>query len=191
MSEETALKFKEAKESLSVAKQALETRERAFLAAVAPQIPSHANELALRLAKQQPDITKGLGADRVKELRATIQAAALRASEDVAGANSQVQWETPTSIYTVPNAHEVHAAMRSYLRRNVAPEFIAILKEAGFTIPGSAAGPSLGSFYSEEDVTAEARDLGGALLALAKAEKAVTKAKEADDDATVNELWGD
>ncbi|WP_207597730.1 hypothetical protein [Arthrobacter sp. D5-1] len=191
MSEETALKLKQAKESLAAAGQELETLEREFLAVVAAQIPSHANELARKLAKQQADVTKGLGAEKVKDLRANIEEAALRATEDVAGAASRVKWEVPSNIYTVPNAHEVNAAMRSYLRRSVLPEFVTILKAAGFTIAGSTAGPSLGSLYSEEEVTAEARALGGALLAVAKAEQVLTKATEADNDATINELWGD
>lgn len=191
MSEETALRLKEAEVSLSVAKQGLEVRKQEFLAAVAGQIPSHANELARKLAQQQPDTTKALGADGVKELRKSIEDAALRASEVVAGASSQVIWETPTNMYTIPNAHEVHSAMRGYLRQNVMQEFTMILQEKGFTIPRSATGPSLGSLYSEGEVITEARDLGSALLAFAKAEQAVATAKKADDDAAVNELWGD
>jgi|GEM_PF-4253376 len=191
MSEETALKLKEAEENRLAAGHELATRKEKFLVAIANEIPGRAAAVAKRRAHEQPEVTRGLGATRVQELRGMISSLAAKAAEDVVGAASLVDWPS-TSRNSVPTSHQVFAPVREYLMKKVAPEFIEAFEQYGFSTSGTRPDWMVASaLLAEEEVAADASALCKALLKQAKAESAVDEAKKADDEATVNDLRGD
>lgn len=191
MSEETALNLEKAEQARLATGQELATQKEKFLGAIANEIPGRAAAMAKKRAHAQPEVIKSLGSPRVQELRGMISSLAAQAAEDVAGAASLVDWPS-TSRNSIPTSHQVFAPVREYLMKKVAPAFIETFDQYGFS--NSATRPDwvvASDLLAESELAAEARALCEALRGHAKAESAVDEAKKADDEATVNDLWGD
>lgn len=195
MSEETALKLKDAEAHFSAMEKEATARKNELLAAVAERLPGHAKALAKRTAQSEPEVTKALGAEGNKELRSQLDNLASELAADVASAVSEVEWPKP-SHYSSMTPNDVRKALADFMRGHKMSRFAKVFKDHGFsTCDGNNRGAQSlvlpQSFFSEDEVSAEIKALGAALMAVAKAEMAVETAKKADDLAAVDDLWGD
>ncbi|QHK22613.1 hypothetical protein GU243_23915 (plasmid) [Pseudarthrobacter psychrotolerans] len=195
MSEETAQKLKEAEAHLSSMEDEATARKNELLIAVAERLPGHARQLAKRTGQSEPDVTRALGTEGIKELRSQLEDLASELAADVAGAVSEVTWPKPSHFSSVkPN--DVRKSLFEFMYGQKMTKFAKVFKDHGFnTYDGNNRGhQSLvlpQSFFSEDEIAEEIKALGTVLMAVTKAEMAVEAAKKADDLAAVDDLWGD
>jgi hypothetical protein len=195
MSEETALKLKEAEAHFSAMEKDATARKNELLGAVAERLPAHAKDLAKRTAQSQAEATKALGAEGVKKLRKELDDMAEELAADVAGAVSEIRWPKPTT-YNPVTPNDVGTSLFNYMRGPKMNRMATVFKEHGFSIHDDNARGSQSlvlpqSLFSQDEISAEIKALGAALTAVMKAEKAVEAAKKADDLAAVDDLWGE
>lgn len=195
MSEETALKLKEAEAAFASAEAAATTSKNELLATVARHLPGHAKHLAKRTAQSEPDVTRALGADGVTKLRAELEATADELAADIAGAASKIIWPTPSHFSPV-TSNDIRTALFNYLHGQRVGKLAKLFKDSGYNIHdnnnrGSQSLVLPQFLFKEEEMSAEIKSLGSTLMALFKANEAVVAAKKADDLADVDDLWGD
>ncbi|MCC3283341.1 hypothetical protein [Arthrobacter caoxuetaonis] len=195
MSDETALKLKEAEAHFSAMEKDATARKNELLGAVAERLPAHAKNLAKRTAQSQAEATKALGAEGVKKLRKELDDMAEELAADVAGAVSEIKWPKPT-MYNPVTPNDVRTSLFNYMYGPKMNRMATVFKEHGFSIHDENARGSQSlvlpqSLFSLDEISAEIKALAAALTAVTKAEKAVEAVKKADDLAAVDDLWGE
>lgn len=191
MTEESKLKVSQTAANRTAALDELKARKDEFLRTVALEIPSRAEAWAKETAHDQVPVTKRLGAEGVRAFRDSLGIISAKAAEDVAGAASLMTWPSE-NINSHPTSHQLFAVVREYLIAKVATEFVDLFEEQGFEVKGSRPTyTAANKLVTESNHTAETRALSQALRAASQATYDWEKAKEADDEATVNDLWGD
>lgn len=191
MTEESTLNVTQAEANRTVARDELKTRKDEFLRAVALEIPGRAETWAKETAHDQVPVTRGLGAEGVRAFRDSLGIISAKAAEDVAGAAGLMTWPSE-NINSHPTSHQLFAVVREYLTAKVAAEFVDLFEEQGFEVKGSRPTyTAANKLVSESNHAEEAKALSQALRAVSQATYDWEKAKEADDEATVNELWGE
>ncbi|MCO4253602.1 hypothetical protein [Pseudarthrobacter raffinosi] len=195
MSEETALNLKEAEAHLSAVEKEATERKQELLAAVAEHLPRHAQGLAKRTARSQPEVAKGLGVEGVQKLRSELEDKAQELADDVAGAASQIKWKKP-SRYSPVAPNDVSTSLFDFMYGIRVSRLAKVFKDHGFSINddnnrGSQSLVLPQSLFSGDDIKAEMQTLGTAMMAVTNAEQAIAAAKKADDLAEVDDLWGE
>lgn len=182
MTNETNAALQQASESLAVARADANREIEACLAQIAADLPTRAAETAKRIAVEQPEVTKALGKDGVAKMRAELQAAAEDLGRQFVDSADEVNW--PIGYSRVDN-RLIHSALfkRFYGHTGTLSK---VLTSSGYKLGESE--PFLPqSLYTESKFT----PLAEALTKLGVATAHFDKAKKADNDATVDDLWGD
>jgi hypothetical protein len=184
MTDETKNALQQATEALSVARAEADREIRACLAQIANDLPARAAVAAKRIAVDQPEVTKDLGKEGVADMRAALHAAAENLGREFVGAADEVDWPVGTSYRKVEN-REIHSALfkRFYGRTG---SLSKVLKTRGYEL-GQSDSFLPQSLYTESKFTSVAAALSAVGVATANFEKA----KKDDNDAAVDDLWGD
>jgi hypothetical protein len=184
MTNDTKAALQQATEALSAARADADREISACLTQIAKDLPARAAEAAKRVAIQQPEVTKGLGKEGVAELRSELEAAAENLGREFVAAADKIDWPRGTSYSKVENRMIHSALFERFYRRTGA--LTRVLGERGYDVQGSD--PFLPQYlYTESKFT----PLSAALTALGTASANFEKAKKADDDAAVHDLWGE
>ncbi|WP_259557795.1 hypothetical protein [Brachybacterium sillae] len=194
MSEETRAVLHRAEEELTSARDHARTIELELLHAIAAELPARAEELARKTAHSQPEVTKALGGDGVKKLRADLR---LKADELVAvlhGGVDAIKWPQRKPTYSPVTAREVQTAILHFLYGSPVDSMATIFKAAGFNVHDDNAQRHQGLvlpqwLFSERDLQDQFEAVAQALNAVADAQAAAAQAKSADDKDEVDELW--
>jgi hypothetical protein len=194
MSEETALKLKDAEAVLSALEGEVHEQKKVFLSAVAVHLPQRVDEFAKKTAHSEPDVTKALGTEGVRAMRNELEGLANQLAKDIASATSSIEWPAPTSYEPIRFKH-FHSALFNYMYPKM-NRLAQVFKRNGFDVHDSNRQNSQGLvlpqwFYTESDLTAETKVLSEGLSRLERAKLDVQAAREADDASTVADLWGD
>lgn len=184
MTDDTKVALQRATEAMTTARDEADQEKHVCLAQIASELPARATEVAKRIALEQPEVTKALGKEGITELRAELQAAAEELGRQFVAAADEIDWPLGTSYSKVDN-RKVHSALfnRFYGRTGALTK---VLTERGYKVEQSD--PFLPQYlYTESSFT----PLSSKLTTLGVAVETFHKAKKADDNATVDDLWGD
>lgn len=183
MTDQSKTALIQATETLSAASAVAEREKRACLAQIATGLPARAAAAAKRVALEQPEVTKALGKEGVAELRSALQSAAEELGQQFIAVADEVDWPVGASYSKVENRN-IHSVLfnRFYRRAGALNE---VLSTSGYKLGES--NPFLPQYlYDESKFTA----LAAALTALGTASVNFEKAKKDEDDAAVDDLWG-
>lgn len=184
MTDETRAALQQATEALASARETAERAKRACLAQIAADMPSRAAESARRVATEQPEVTKALGKDGVAKMRAALHAVADELGQQFVAAEEEIHWPVGTTYSRVENRH-IHGALFKRFYRHTG-SLSRVLTEHGYDLSGSD--PFLPqTLYAESKFSA----VSSALTSLGLASGKFDSAKKADDNATVDDLWGE
>lgn len=184
MTDETKTALRQATEAVTAARAVSDREKEACLAQIATDLPTRAAEAAKRVAVEQPEVTKSLGAEGVAEMRSALQAAAEELGRQFVAAIDEIEWPLGAKYSKVENRH-VHSAL-----------FNRFYKKTGaLSTVLSASGYKLGESdpFLPQTLYAESKfgPLATALNAFGAATAKLEKAKKDDNDAAVDDLWGD
>jgi len=189
MSNETSQSLREAQAMLAQAQKDADAAEQECLDAVAFDLPERIQSLAHAVALAEPDVTRGLGKEGVLRFRADLDQASKAVVADLQSATKTVKWPDAADYHDT--SHDVHSALCSYLGGRLVDSIAAVFKNHGFDVGDrSSRGQSL-VYPALLLGQPQTSTVAAALKSLAAAKSAVVKAKKADDDADVNDLWGD
>lgn len=184
MTDESKAALQQAIETMSAARSDADRETRACLEQIANDLPTRASEIAKRIAIDQPEVTKSLGKEGVAEMRSDLQGAAEELGRQFIAAGDEIEWPLGTSYTKVENRHIHSALFHRFYRRTT--ELSDVLNAKGYRLGDSD--PFIPqALYTESKFT----PLAAALTALGVATESSRKAKKADDDAAVEDLWGD
>lgn len=184
MTDHTKAALQRAIETMSAAQAEADREKRACLTQIATDLPTRAAEIAKRIATEQPEVTKSLGKEGVAELRLQLEAAAEELGQQFIAAVDDIKWPLGTSYTKVEN-RKIHSALFDHFFRRTG-SLRQVLVDHGYKVGESS--PFIPqSLYTESNFTT----LATALTTLGLANENYGKAKKADNDATVEDLWGD
>lgn len=203
MSEETQQKLEEARNALSTTEAAAAERELDLLRAVAGRIPERLDAKAKLVAENQPDTTRALGKDGIRELRGQLKALAEDIQGQVLAAAGALKWphqEYPRYMQRQDNlktaqGDAVHLVFGLFDGPR-ADKVASLFKDHGFSVRHSESRRSQTlvspqDFYTSKDFDAELGALAAARIELARAHEAMATAKAADDKDAVESIWED
>lgn len=184
MTDETQAALKRATEALASARGKADAEKAACLAQIAADLPARAADSAKRIATEQPEVTKALGKEGVAAMRAEFQTAAEALGQQFVAAADEIKWPLGDRYSKVDNRH-VHSALFECFYRHTGA-LTKVLSAHGYTI-GKSEEILPQYLYSE----AKFAPLAAALTELGVATAKLEKAKKDDDNASVDDLWGD
>lgn len=184
MTDETKDALNQAAEALKEARARADLEKRACLAQIQAELPARAAETAKRIATDQPEVTKALGKEGVANMRDALQSASEELGRQFVAAVDEIDWPLGSGNTKVGN-YKVHSALFDRFH-NKTGALSKVLKDNGYTLGVSDAFLPQ-SLYVESKFTSVA----AALTALGIASANFKKAKKNDDDAVVDDLWGD
>jgi hypothetical protein len=189
MSDPTGDALAGAEAALAAEQTKTEHLERELLDRIADGLPTAVDGIARRAAESQPDITRRLGSDGIRAMRAELAEKAVELAAEVRSAAGQISWPLEHSVRygEVPTRH-VDAALFSYLHGRRTDTLAEVLRTSGFSTSGNGGAQDLvnpHALYSEEWLAPVAAARG----TLAAAESRVRAAQQLDDDATVRSIW--
>ena len=192
MSESTTQELLKAKAAVTEQRQAADSAKDALTRQIAEGLPTRIDAIAKRAAQAEPEVTKELGAEGVRKLRAELAAEAKKLGAELNGAADQINWPIPYSDYSQSSTQEVQNAFFHYFYGERVNRVASIFKKRGYDIHDDNSQRSQGivhphSLYEKDDMAAVAE----AQNALAAAERDYVKAKQADDDDIVADIWSD
>lgn len=162
------------------------------LTQVAEGLPDKVDGLAKRVAHAEPEVTKARGKEGIEQLRTELAHEAALLAADIQGAADEIKWPIPQSEFDKAEARKIHSALFQYMYGGRVDKLAAVFKRHGYSIHDNNSQRTQGlvvpqSLY-EEDKFGPVTE---ALNALGEAERRVARAKAADDNSTVNDIWGD
>jgi len=193
MSDATAQQLKRAEAALADRQKAADEAKDALVRLVAEGLPTRIDAIAKQTAQAQPEVTKTLGVDGVKQLRADLATKADElAAELIEDGVDKIDWPEETSEWSRTTARNVHSAFFHYFYGRRANGIAAVFKDHGYDVRDDNAQRSQGlvhphSLYREDDMTVVAE----AQNALGAARRDFANAKKADDADIVSGIWGD
>lgn len=187
MTDETKTALKEAQTNRDGAQDRANAAEVRLLEAIAGTLPANVDEIGRRVIEQDINYARKLGADRVKEVRAELRAAADESAALLVRAVGALNWKNDMSSFG-PSAYHVKSAVESFFSRRQIEALIAPLKEAEFNpIPLSTVGPS--DFAPDSQHVDERAALLEAREDLFEAEGALADATADNDKADAASFW--
>jgi hypothetical protein len=189
MSDETARMVAQAEAIESELCAKADERIRVCLSGIASGLPSRLDDIAKRIAQNQPEVTKALGSDGLKALRQELAEAAQQLALEIEGAADKIKWPQAVSEYSNVSTGNVHSALFEFLYGSPVDKLAAVFKRHGFSV-----GDSLGrsqSFILPQSLYQEKAfiPVAEALNSLGKAQRTLASAKAADDEDIVASLW--
>lgn len=192
MSDETTQNLERANADEAERRAEAEALQRDCLATIARNLPERVDHVAKEIAKRQPDVARGLGDERIRDLRAELADAAAALAPEVEGAADQIEWPRSQGSLSEVTKSDVHSALFKFLHGRRVDTLAAPLKRYGFDIQGNNRQRQQGvilpqNLYDENDFVS----LAEALTSLSNAERASAIAKRDDERAAVEDLWAD
>jgi len=182
MTDDTKTALQQATDAYTAARATADREIKACLAKIAEGMPERALEAAKRIAMDQPEVSKSLGKDGVAEVRSEIAVAAEELARQFVAAEKDYKWPLGTG-YTKVEKHNVHSALFNRFYGHTGG-LSKVLTDHGYELSGDPFIPQ--SLYDQSTFG----PLAAALNALGAASDALDKAKKADDNAVVENLWG-
>ncbi|WP_347756801.1 hypothetical protein [Agrococcus sp. ProA11] len=183
MTNETKAALQQATEAMSAARAKADSAIQACLAQIATDLPARAADAAKRVAVDQPEVTKALGKEGVTEMRSALGSAAEELGREFVAATDDIDWAT-IAYSKVDNRHVHNALFKRFYRRTGA--LSQVLSASGYDLEDRD--PFIPqALYDEAKFT----QLSEALTALNVASANVERARKEDNDAAVDDLWGD
>ncbi|MCJ1673733.1 hypothetical protein MT355_10760 [Rathayibacter sp. VKM Ac-2929] len=183
MTDETRAALSQASAALAAARENAERAKESCLEQIAADLPSRAAESARRVATAQPEVTKKLGKDGVATMRAALKTASEELGLQLIAAKDEIDWPLGTRYKKIENWHIRGALFNTFHRRTGA--LSAVLSDSGYKLDVSD--PFLPQYLYTESTLSK---VAGALSALGAAIERLDAAKRADDNSTVDEIWG-
>ena len=191
MSDETQLALNEAEKALSAAEARADECKRQCLDTVADGIPAAVDAEAKKIAKSQPDVTRQLGPEGVKELRDDLAAAAANLADYLRDGADKIDWPAFAGGFASKIAQrDIHNALSNYMYGQPIDQVGKVFGRHGYDLKGVTGRTAQGllrprSLYEETAFEAVA----AALNEVGAAREAFNKAKAADDQDAVEDLW--
>lgn len=190
MSDLTATELKRTASILAERETDANEARHALVLLVAEGLAEGTDSIAKQTAQAQPEVTKALGADGVKQLRADLAAKAdelaVELTDDGVG---KLEWPGESSEWSKTTSRDVHSAFFHYFYGRRATGIASVFKEYGYHVHDDNAQRAQGlvhphSLYREEDMKAVAE----AQSAVDAARRDYFKAKKADDADIVSDI---
>jgi hypothetical protein len=189
MSDQTDDTLARAEAVLAAEQTKTERYERELLDRIASGVPTAVDGIAKRAAESQPDVTRQLGSDGIRAMRAELAEKALQLATEIRTA--QISWPLEQSVrYGEVGTRHLDAALFSYLHGRRMDVLVEVLQSHGFAIRGDGE-PGAQDLINPHDLYHETwlAPLSEARITLAAAESEVRAAKQSDADAAVQEIW--
>lgn len=186
MSDDSRQALAAALATLTDAQQKADELKRVSLDQIARQLPDRVDAAARTVAKAQPEVTKSLGKEGIERLQDELARLSSVLASEVRGAIGAVKWPDKAPGYTLYDAGD---SVRNFLRPR-ADRVASLLAKHGYDI--REYGVRGQRVLEPKDLfdAALLRPLNDALVALDNAKRLANQAKKADDDSTVDDLWG-
>jgi hypothetical protein len=183
-------------ETLGVAEAALaaeqtrtERLEKQLLDRIAAGVPTAVDGIAKRVVESQPEVTRQLGSDGIRAMRAELADEAVQLASEIRTAH--ISWPVPRSVRygEVPVRH-LDAALFGYLHGPRMDALVEVLRRHGFAMRGDGEQGAQDlvnprDLYDEEWLS----PLAAAHTALSAMESSVRAAKQSETDAAVRSIW--
>jgi hypothetical protein len=189
MGDQAADALSRAEAALAAAQTKTEQLERELLHRIAAGVPSAVDDIAKGAAESQPEITRRLGSDGIRAMRAELAEKANQLAAEISTA--QITWPHQQTVrYGEAATRHLDAALFSYLHGRRMDVLVEVLHRHGFAIRGDGEHGAQNlvnphDLYREEWLS----PLAEARTTLASAESRVRAAKQSDADAVVRSIW--
>lgn len=191
MSEETRARVAAAKARLAEVQGPIDEAKAALLDAIEQSLPDHFESLGRKYAHSQPEATKRLGAQGVKEFRTELRELGQSVAQDLR-ASTKIEWPAPTASVPRDTRIRIRNGFQQALK---GPQYRleTLLTKHGFDIGrrDDYTNVSVWDVYDAGRHEAEAEAYMDAIAPLGSARRELDEALRADDAATVSDLWGD
>jgi hypothetical protein len=191
MSDQTKGAWDRATASAEVARTTSDRLEQELLDHIAAGIPARVDAIAKGAAEREPDVTRQLGSDGIRAMRAELAEKATALAAEVRAASSQISWPAEEALrYGEVRTRHLDAALFGYLHGQRMESIAEVLQSHGYAIYGDSTQPSQDvvnphDFYSEQWLA----PLAEARTSLSVAQGRVGDAKQVDDQASVRSIW--
>lgn len=190
MTEETARKLQEAEAAEERAASAADAEKRACLQQVALNLPTKLDAFAKTVARDEPEVTKSLGADKLKQLRSDLAGAATSLGTDLQGAIDQIKWPSAGSQYSSVTAGDIHSALFNYMYGQRVDQLAAVFTRYGYSVRhGSHQNANTHIVPQQLYEEAWFGSVAEALQQLGAAKRETERARKMDNDSVVDTMW--
>jgi hypothetical protein len=175
--------------ALAAAQTKTEQLERELLHRIAAGVPSAVDDIAKGAAESQPEVTRRLGSDGIRAMRAELAEKANQLAAEIPTA--QINWPLQQAVrYGEAATRHLDAALFSYLHGRRMDALVDVLQSHGFAIGGDGQHGAQ-DLVNPHDLYHERwlSDLAEARTTLAAAQSSVRATKQRDADAAVRSIW--
>jgi hypothetical protein len=178
-----------AEEVLAAEQTKTERLERELLDRIATGVPTAVDGIAKRAAESQPEVTRQLGSDGIRAMRAELAERAIQLATEIRAA--QISWPFEQSArYGEVATRHLDAALFSYLHGPRMDALVEVLQGHGFAA-SSDGEDGAQDLINPHDLYNERwlAPLAEAGTTQSLAESRVRAADQSDDDAAVRSIW--
>jgi hypothetical protein len=189
MSEQTGEALGRAEAALAAEQAKTDRLEVEVLDRIAAGVPTAVDGIAKRVAESQPEITRQLGSDGVRAMRADLAEAAIHLAAEIRTA--EISWPVDQSVrYGEVAVRHLDGALFGYLHGPRMDALVEVLQSHGFAIRGDGE-QGAQDLVNPHDLYDEGwlTPLAGARTTLAAIESSVRAAKQSEVDAAVRSIW--
>jgi hypothetical protein len=191
MSDQTRGAWDRASATAEEARVTSDRIEQELLHHIAVGIPARVDAIAKRAAEREPDVTRHLGSEGIRAMRAELAQAASALADDIRAAATQITWPAEEALrYGEVRTRQLDAALFGYLHGPRMESIADVLQTHGYAIYGDGTQRTQDvvnphDFYSEQWLA----PLAEARTNLSLAQGRVGDAKTVDDQASVRSIW--
>jgi hypothetical protein len=189
MGDQTADALARAEAVLAAEQTKTESAERELLHRIAAGVPGAVDGVAKRVAESQPEVTRQLGSDGIRAMRAELADQANQLATEIRTA--QISWPLEQSVrYGETRTRHLDAALFRYLHGRRMNALVEVLHNHGFAIrsDGERGAQDLinpHDLYHERWLSS----LAEARTALSLAESRLRSAKQSDSEEALRSIW--
>jgi hypothetical protein len=158
---------------------------------IAAGVSTAVDGMAKRVAESQPEVTRQLGSEGIRAMRAELAETAVQLATEIRTA--QISWPAEQSLrYGEVAVRHLDAALFSYLHGPRMDALVEVLQSHGFAIRGDGE-QGAQDLVNPHDLYDEGwlSPLAEARTTLAAIESNVRAARQSDADAAVQSIWDD
>ena len=191
MSDQTRGTWDRATASAEAAQVTSDRLEQELLDHIASGIPARVDGIAKRAAEREPDVTRRLGVEGIRAMRAELAEKATALAAEVRSAGPEIAWPAEEALrYGEVRTRHLDSALFGYLHGQRMESIAEVMERHGFAIYGDSTQRTQDvvnphDFYSEQWLA----PLAEARTSLSAAQLRVADAKQVDDQASVRSIW--
>jgi hypothetical protein len=191
MSDQTGGGLARAEAALAAERTRSEHLERELLHRIAAGVPSVVDSIAKSAAESQPEVTRRLGSDGIRAMRAELAQKADRLAAEIR--TGRITWPLEQPVrYGEARTRHLDAALFSFLHGRRMDDVVEVLRSHGFaTRSDGERGPqdllNPHALYDEPWLSA----LAEARTSLAAAQSGLRDMEQREADAAVRSIWDD